>query len=76
MKNRMLLRTNQCAVTHFNVCELFVLDQSAERAIKSFAVTGIYTLRRMFILMKIFLHYDDNVAQEQALADLNRKNKE
>lgn len=79
---RMFLRTNQRAVTHFDVCELFgrayLKVHSAERAVKGFAVTGIYPLRRDVFTDEDFLaaSHRDDLVQEQPLADLNRENRE
>lgn len=49
---RIFLRTNRRTIAYLEVSELFVKPyvkiQSAERAIKGFATTGVYPTRRGF----------------------------
>ncbi|KAF2889571.1 hypothetical protein ILUMI_16602 [Ignelater luminosus] len=66
---RVFLRTNQRAVSLFDVGKLFgqayVKVQSAERAIKGFATTGLYATSRSIFSNEDFLetaHQDENVA--------------
>ncbi|CAH1963651.1 unnamed protein product [Acanthoscelides obtectus] len=61
---RIFLRANQRAVTHFDISELFgrayLKVQTGERAVKGFAVTGLYPVRRNVFTEDDYLAAEDN----------------
>lgn len=66
---RIFLRTNQRAVNHFDISELFgrayLKIQSGERAIKGFAATGLYPTRRDVFKEEDFLAAEGQNMEEQ-----------